>query len=93
MTWEAYQLTAIINLATCLAICASCLCRLNARISKRNKYVRLGYGALLLAAAGFGFGPLWGQWPTIDAAAFAYGVLLYLALTAKQFHRDSERGA
>ena len=81
MTWTDYQLTAVINLACCLAIAWACICRLNDDICRRNLRPRARYALLLAGALASGAQPLLfhtmpGPGETILAASVLLGLLI-----------------
>ena len=79
MTWEMHQLLAVTNMAFCMGIGWSCICRLNSQACKRLLLERARYALLLAGAVASGAQPvLWGSWPTIGSVIFALCVLLAL---------------
>lgn len=92
MSWEMHQIMAVINLALCLSICWSCLCRLNAEICRRYLAARTRYTLLLGGAVASGLQPLlWGEWPSVADTLFAAAVLAGLVINATRW-RGQIRG-
>lgn len=81
MTWQTYQLTALVNLLICGAIGWACICRLNSELCRLYKRPRARYSALLAGAVASGAQPiLFGTMPGPGETIFAGSVLIYLLL-------------
>ena len=82
MTWQTYQLLALVNLIICAGIAWACICRLNSEICRRWRAARAKYALLLAGALASGMQPaLWGSWPTVGGVFLAGCVLAGLAMT------------
>ncbi|OZI64627.1 hypothetical protein CAL20_02960 [Bordetella genomosp. 4] len=88
MTWETHQITAIVNLAICIAICGSCICRLT-HVGKHDLARRARYALMVGGSVTCGLQPvLFGQWPSVATTVFAGCILLNMMINASRWRRS-----
>lgn len=81
MSWQAIQLLALINLACCIGIVWSCICRLNTAMCRAHLAPRARYTLLLAGATACGFQPLlFGYTPGEGTVLFSACVFAGLVL-------------
>lgn len=94
MTWETYQVTAVINLMVCMSICWACMCRLNADICRQHLAARARYALLMGGAMASGLQPLlWGTWPSAGDVLFGCSVLAGLIINVVRWRGANGEGA
>ena len=84
-----YYAMAIVNLAACLVVFCTCVCRITAvdktvLLRVRMKFILLGPSALI-----FGISPLWGDWPGYASLAFSVSSAIGLLAETYQWKHGS----
>lgn len=86
------SLLIIINMAICMTIVWTCLCRLNASSSDVHMNVRAYYTLLLTGSLAYGFqAPLFGFIPTPAGVFFAWCVLIGLLMSTARWRNGAPR--
>ena len=79
--WQTQQILALVNLAMCLAVIWSCICRLNTDVCRTYLKARFRYAALLVGAMAHGLQPvLFNSMPGYAGTLFSFGVITHLLL-------------
>ena len=88
MTWETIQLLSLVNLAFCVGIVWSCICRLNSELCRVYKSSRAIYSLLLTGAMACGLQPIFfGYAPGEGVVLFSGSVFVSLVLNLKNWNR------